>query len=168
MGVTSSQQDLDEEVSWLEKNLANVLNTHAKILRVTSFSKQWWNKEVAEARKTWPKAKKQWGTATPNRAKLKKAQNLFYRVIRKAKRQCWQDFLQGEEKRDNMDLTKGSAKDRCWIALKYTQSRQHHTTPALKGPNNIVAITMQAKEAFVRAQAFPKPPDFSGREIWPA
>lgn len=165
VGITSSQRDLDEEVGWLEENLADGFNTHAKIIRVTSFSKRWWNKEVAEARKTWAKAKKQWGTATPDRDKFKEARNLFYRAVRKAKRQ---GFLQGEEKKDGIDSIKGSAKDRCWIALKYTQPRQHHTTPALKGPNNEVAITLQAKEALVRAHAFPKPAGFSGREMRPA
>lgn len=69
VGITSSQRDLDKEVGWLEENLADVFNTHAKILRVTSF--------VAEARKTWAKAKKQWGTATPDRAKFKKLGTYF-------------------------------------------------------------------------------------------
>lgn len=39
--LSSTQKDLDEEVQWLEKNLAEVLDTHAKILKVTSFSKRW-------------------------------------------------------------------------------------------------------------------------------
>lgn len=54
----SNQKDLHEEVNWIEENLAEVLNAHAKVLRVTSFSKGWWNKEVAEARKTWARAKR--------------------------------------------------------------------------------------------------------------
>lgn len=49
---TSDQKDLDKEVEWLEENLAEVLNTYAKILRVTSFSKQYRNKKVAEAGRT--------------------------------------------------------------------------------------------------------------------
>ena len=154
-------------MDWIEKNLAEVLDSHAKILRVTSFSKQWWNEEVAGARKTWAKAKRKWGTITPDTFKLKQARNLFYRVIRKAKRQCWQNFLQGKEINSDT-VVKKSIKDRCWTALRYTQPRQHQTTPALKGPNDEVAITMHAKEALVRAHAFPKPPIFPGREIRPA
>ena len=123
---TSNRRDLDEEVDWVEENLAEVLNAHAKILRVTSFSKRWWNKEVAEARKTWARAKRKWGTVTPDTVKLKQARNLFYRVVRKAKRQCWQNFLQGEDKDDNKDCRE-SAKDRCWTALQYTQPKQHQT-----------------------------------------
>ena len=89
------------------------------------------------------------------------------RIVRKAKRQCWQSFLQGGNKDLNPEQ-KESAKDRCWIALRCTQPRQHQTTPALKGPNNEIATTMHAKEALVRAHAFPKPPIFPGREVKPA
>ena len=42
--------------------------------------------------------------------------------------------------------------------MKYTKPKSNSTTPALKGPNGEIAITMQAKEALVRAHAFPKPP----------
>ena len=66
-------------------------------MRVTSYSKRWWNKEVAEARKIWAKEKKIWGHTSPDREKLKKARNAFYRLVRKAKRKCWQRFLEGEE-----------------------------------------------------------------------
>lgn len=107
------------------------------------------------------------GTETPDTFKLKQARNLFYRVARKAKRQFWQNFLQGEDKDDNQDCRE-SAKDRCWKALRYTQPRQHQATPALKGPNNEIATNMHAKEALFRAHAFPKPPIFPGREIRPA
>ena len=59
-------------------------------------------------------------------------------------------------------------KDRSWTALRYTQPRQHQTTPALKGPNDEVAITMRAKESLIRAHAFLKLPIFPGQEIRPA
>lgn len=163
----SSCKDLDEEMEWLEKNLTKVFDTHAKILRVTSFSKRWWNEDVAKARKTWAKEKRKWGSAAPDAAKLKQARNLFYRVIRKAKLECWQSFLEGKKINGGMGA-KESVKDRCWTALRYTQPRQCQTTPALKGPNDEVAITMYAKEALVRAHAFPKLPIFPGREIRPA
>lgn len=45
---------------------------------------------------------------------------------------------------------------------------QSSTTPALRGPNNKIAVTKQAKEALVRAHAFPKPPSYPGRELRPS
>lgn len=81
VGTSSSQKDLDKEVCWIEKNLAQVFDTHAKILRVTSYSKRWLNNEVAEARKIWAKAKKKLGTIAPNRTKFKEARNLLYWIV---------------------------------------------------------------------------------------
>ena len=58
-------------------------------------------------------------------------------------------------------------KNRCWKALKYIKPRTNCTTLALQGPDNQVAITMQAKKALVRAHAFPKPPVSLGNEYQP-
>ena len=66
------RQELDEEVEWVETLLNHILNAHSKSMRVTLFSKKWWNKEV-EARKIWAKEKKRWGKITPDREKLKQA-----------------------------------------------------------------------------------------------
>ena len=38
---------LDQEVGWIENTLTDLLNKYSKIMRVTSYSKRWWNKEVA-------------------------------------------------------------------------------------------------------------------------
>ena len=97
LDVSCTQQDLDKEVEWVEALFTDVLNTDCKKVRVTPFSKRWLNKEVAEARKTWAKEKKLWGKVLPNRENLKRAQNLFYCTVRKAKRECWQKFLMGEK-----------------------------------------------------------------------
>ncbi len=45
---------------------------------------------------------------------------LFYRVLRKAKRECWQNFLQGGHEDDNINKQE-LTKDRCWTALRYTE-----------------------------------------------
>ncbi len=68
-------------------------------MRITCYSKKWWNEEVVKACKIWAKKKKVWGQVMPNKEKLKQAQNVFYRIVRKIKRGCWQDFLEGKEKR---------------------------------------------------------------------
>ncbi len=96
--------ELDQEVKWIENTLTAILDTYSKIMRVTSYSKRWWNKEVAEARKIWAKEKKTWGQTTSDREKLKQSRNKFYRVGRKAKKECLQNFLEGEE--ENQDQTK--------------------------------------------------------------
>ena len=158
---------LDQEVGWIENTLTDLLNKYSKIMRVTSHSKRWWNKEVAQACKVWAKEKKIWGQITPNREKSKQARNAFYRIVRKAKRECWQNFLEGEEKTVDPAQIRPEDKNRCWIALKYTKPKSNSTTPALVGQNNEIAVTMQDKKALVRALAFFPPPVFNGTEYKP-
>lgn len=106
---------------------------------------------------------------TPNREKLKQARNAFYDLVQRVKIECWQKFLIRDEETEKGDTTKINLEDknRCWKVLQYTKPRTNRTTPALKGPNNKVAVIMQDKEALVRSHAFPKPPAFQGNEYLP-
>lgn len=88
-------------------------------------------------------------------------------MVRKAKRECWQNFLEGTEEFSSPAQIRHDDKNRCWTALKYTKSKSNSTTPALVGANNEIAVTMQDKEAFVRLHAFPPPLMFHGTEYQP-
>lgn len=94
-------EDLNHEVKWFEEETSRGLDKHAKITRVTSYSKIWWNDDVANARKTWAKEKRKFSGSNGNTVELKRARNIYHRVIRKAKRVCWQKFLQGEDSNTN-------------------------------------------------------------------
>ena len=56
---------------------------------------------MAEARLTWAKNKRKLERNEDLKEELKYAQNQYYRTIRKAKQECWQDFLQ--EKFQSLD-----------------------------------------------------------------
>ena len=115
---------------------------------------------MAQARKIWAKEKKMWGQTTLDREKLKQARNAYYRIVRKAKRECWQNFLEGTEESSNPAQIRPKNKNRCWIALKYTKPKSNSTTPALIGLNKEIAVIMQDKEALVRVHAFLPSPVF--------
>lgn len=149
----------------MESTLTEILNQNCKLMRVTFYSKKWWNKEVEVACKVWAKEKKLWGKITPDRERFKKARNKFYRIVRKTKRECWQNFLEGKEEISDPPKVWPDDKNRCWIALKYTKPQATSTTPVLKRPNNELAVTMQAKKALVRAHVFPKPPKSRGAKF---
>ncbi len=87
--------------------------------------------------------------------------------MRKAKRECWQNFLEGIEELSNPAEIRSEDNNRCWIALKYTKPKSNSTTSALIGPNNKVIVTMQDKEALVRFHAFSLLPIFYGMEYKP-
>ena len=163
-----SRAELDQEVAWIETTLTTILDTYSKVMRVTSYSKRWWSREVAEAQKIWAKVKKKWGHTSPNIEKLKKAQNAFYHLIHKVKRECWQNFLEGKEETLDPGKTRPKDQNRCWIALKYTKPKTNSTTPMLIELNNERAVTVKAKETVVRAHAFPPPPIVYGVEYQPS
>ena len=68
---------------------------------------------MAQACKLWAKEKKIWGQITPNRKTLKQAQNAFYCIVHKAKRECWQNFLEGKEKSLGLIQIRPKDKNRC-------------------------------------------------------
>lgn len=144
LSFSSTKEDLDKEVEWFESKLARLLNNHAKVTRITAYSKRWSNEEVAKARKSWGKNKRRLRGDENFKDKLKQARNSYYRTIRKAKRFCWQKFLKGEEQQNH-----------CWTVLRYTKPLQFKTTPALKDPEGNNATSMKAKEALVHKSAFP-------------
>ena len=146
--------EFDKEAGWFQEKLTELLNNHAKITKITSYSKRWWNKEVSEARLTWARDKRRLGRSEDLREEFKQAQYQYFRTIKKAKRVCWQKFLQGEFKFSDPAMDKNY----CWKALKYTKPLQFRTTPVLKDSNGNTAVSMRAKEALVRRSAFPKPP----------
>ena len=61
LNLLCTKQELDKEVEWFEEKLAELLNKYAKITQITSYSKCWWNKKVAEARSIWAKDKRRLG-----------------------------------------------------------------------------------------------------------
>ena len=154
LDLLCTKQELDKEVEWFQETLTGLLNKHAKITQITSYSKRWWNKEVAKARSTWAKDKKRLGRDEDLKEEFKQARNRYFRIIKKAKRECWQKFLQGDVQVSSTVIEK----NHCWTALKYTKPLQFQTTPALKDSDGNTAVSMKAKEALVRRSAFPKPP----------
>lgn len=54
--------------------------------------------------------------------------------------------------------------DRCWTALRYTKEWATAVTPALQGPNGMIAATIEEKEEMIRTNCFPAPP-LDGQEL---
>lgn len=65
------RQEQDKNVEWFKKKLTKLLNKYAKIMQITSYSKQWQNKKVVKARLTWAKEKKSLGRNKDLKEELK-------------------------------------------------------------------------------------------------
>lgn len=50
LSYLSTKEDLDREIKWFQRKIVELLNNHAKVTKISAYSKRWWNKEVTEAR----------------------------------------------------------------------------------------------------------------------
>jgi hypothetical protein len=80
----------------------NTLNLYAKPLRITAYSKRWWNPTIKKARLKYTQVKcRSKNSLNRGSTRLKRelnlARNNYYYIVRKEKRECWQKFLQGAE-----------------------------------------------------------------------
>ena len=99
----STVEQVDVEAVALRTAMTATLNEHARHRRWCSRSKRWWNDELRDLRATLGRAKRRrnWGRIRSARRELRSA-------IRKAKKDCWNTFLQGAEGND------------VWTATRYT------------------------------------------------
>jgi hypothetical protein len=115
--------------------------------------------EVKKERQAFARAKKAWQRGILIQQDLREARNSFYRTIRRAKRECWQDFLMGNEGPSIKDRPDIGDTARCWTALRYTTPRLNLATPTLEGSQGQVATTIEEKETLIRETAFPAAPE---------
>jgi hypothetical protein len=47
----SSEDELQKEAEWIQRNFANYLNRCCKKVKVCTRSKRWWNEEIGENRR---------------------------------------------------------------------------------------------------------------------
>ena len=87
-----SKAGIDQEAAHIRASMEDTLNRHAKKRRVCARSKAWWTQEISELRKKRGKATRE---RRQNPAACGEAQQTLRRAIRRAKRTCWSDFVQG-------------------------------------------------------------------------
>src|SRR3954464_11283974 len=93
-----NSEDVAGEAIWLQSTLTETLNQHAKCLRVSAHSKRWWSTDIKSQRQYYAQIKRAWEAGSTTDAELRKVRNGFYRTIRRAKRECWEVFLTGNQK----------------------------------------------------------------------
>ncbi len=143
--------DVEDEADWVERTLTDVLNEHAKLIKLCARSKCWWGPQTVDARSAYSKTYRAYQAGDISEKDLQEAWKTYYTAIRRAKRECWEAFLQG--------TNEGSLPEqkRCWAALRYAKSTASGTTPALIDPvtKDVIAATFKEKETIFRGQAFP-------------
>jgi hypothetical protein len=147
--------DIENEANWLEAALTKVLDKHAKQVKLCARSKRWWGPQTVEARTVYSRACRAYQAGEISEEDRREARRAYYTTIRRAKRECWEAFLQGTDEGSLLE------QKRCWAALRYTKFMSSGTTLALIDPlsGDVIAATFKEKEAIFRDQAFPQAPE---------
>src|SRR5258706_406194 len=98
---TCSGDQVDDEAAALRTAMTATLNEHARQRRWCSRSKRWWTDELRDLRTTLGRAKRM-----RNWARIRSARRDLRRAIRKAKKSCWNSFLQDAEGNDVWTATR--------------------------------------------------------------
>ena len=167
----SNYLDLDGEAQWISDTFTTVLDQHFRKLRVCARSKRWWSQDISESRSRFKAIRRQFQRQLIPIEVYKEERNTYYRKIRKARDQCFENWIQGEEETyeptcqnllpENTQLCRqirNEENERCWKALQYTKEWTVNVTPALRGQDGAIAVTVEEKEEMVRAMNFPSPP----------
>jgi ribonuclease HI len=150
----STEQDLESEAEWIQESMFEVLNKHARKLRLCARSKRWWNDEIQEKRKCLGRAKrKAKHNSDQDNSTVKRCRQELRKAIRTAKSESWEKFLESAE---------GSE---VWTVLRYTKPNKGAVViPELKKDNGEIACTHEEKSQLLAKIAFPSPIFYAGDE----
>jgi hypothetical protein len=141
----SSDDELQKEAEWIQRNFANHLNRCCKKVKVCARSKRWWNEEIAENRRILGSLKRARRRGEATQHQVKKQRSNVRRIIRQSKTKMWQEFLSSP------------TRDQVWQALRYTKPGGQQTIKALKSRDGVVAERWEDKVELIKEEAFPKP-----------
>jgi len=141
----SSEEDLQKEGEWIQRNFVNHLNRCCKKLKVCARSKRWWTVEIAENRKILGSIKRGRKKGEASQQQVKKQRSNLRRMIRQSKTEMWSNFLTSV------------MRDQVWQALRYTKPGGQQTTKPSKSRTGEVAESWEDKTKLIKEEAFPKP-----------
>ena len=94
---TSTVEELEDEIEWIQSTLIDILNEHCKVVTICARSKRWWNDDIKEKRRTLGRTVRKWKRERGGYAEVKEAKKALKRAIKKARRECWEGFLNRAE-----------------------------------------------------------------------
>lgn len=154
----SAQQELEDEIRWLQKKLVSFLDENVRKITICARSKRWWNKEIEGKRKELGKAKRRLRRQRRKGSKeglreeeeaVREAGRALRNEIRRAKRRMWEEFL---HKADGNNV---------WSIMTYTKPQRGTTVPTISH-NGITATTLDEKASMLINISFPKPIAYEG------
>jgi hypothetical protein len=150
----STVEELDTAAAGMKEALTGTLDELAKKKRWCSRSKRWWSEDLKQLRHELGTARREWRNRPAGISRFKEARRNFRRGIRRAKRECWNRFLQ-----------EGKGND-VWTATRYTTPKIDKAGQALVDEEGNIAEGHYDREKALLAAHFPKAPpsDYMPRE----
>jgi len=140
----STKEEVREAAGSLREAMTVTLDEHARKKHWCSRSKPWWCEDLKELRKDLGRARRKWKVAGISRVKAVRRE--FRRAIRKAKRDCWNRFLQEADG------------NKVWRAAAYTTPRIDKTGQALVREDGSIAEGHHEREQAILQSHFPPGP----------
>lgn len=120
-----------------------VLNEHVRRITIYARSKRWWYEDIRDRHRVLGRAKRR-GT----RGEVRIARRELRRTIRKARRECWEDFLNRAYGED------------IWAVTRYTKPQRSAAVPTIRH-QGMVADCHEDKARMLDIP-FPVPTPYSG------
>jgi len=139
----STEEEVVRAAGKIRETITATLDQHAR-KRWCSRSKPWWNPNLKELRKELGRARRKWRVAGISRVQAGRRE--FRRAIRKAKRDCWNRFLQEADG------------NKVWTAARYTTPRIDKTGQGLVREDGSIAEGHWECEQAILQVYFPKGP----------
>jgi len=142
----STVEEVDAAAAGLKEAMTGTLNKLAKKKRWCPRSKRWWSEDVKELRRELGAARREFRNRPAGISRFKEARRNFRRGVRRAKRECWNRFLQ-----------EGKGND-VWTATRYTTPRIDKAGQALVDEDGNIAEGHYEREKALLSAHFPKAP----------
>jgi len=141
----STKEEVTEAAGSLREAMTVTLDEHARKKRWCPRSKPWWCEELKDLRKELGRARRKWRVVGMSQVKV--ARREFQRAIRKAKRDCWNRFLQEADG------------NKVWTAAAYATPRIDKTGQVLvREDSTTVAEGHWEREQAILQAHFPQGP----------
>jgi len=125
----STVEEVDTAAAGLKEAMTGTLDELAKKKRWCSRSKRWWSEDLKQLRQELGTARREWKNRPAGISRFKEARRNFRRGILRAKRECWNRFLQEGKGNDVWTATryttpKSTRLDRSWSMRKATSRKE--------------------------------------------
>jgi ribonuclease HI len=151
LGDDASEEDLEGEIDFIQSTMISLLNSHTRKVTICARSKRWWNEDIRSKRRQLGKILRWSRKGGRNQAAVTRAQKELKRTIRKARRECWERFL-----------NEASGED-VWAISRYITPKGAIAIPTITHGSR-VAADHGDKVDMLTEISFPPPVPYEGGE----